>query len=42
MVADALLEADPLPLADALPPTISRGVSSLAGLSYGYSLTSLH
>jgi hypothetical protein len=32
---DVLLEADALPLAEALPPT-STGVSSLAGLSYGY------
>jgi hypothetical protein len=36
MLADALLEADALPLAGALPPPTSTGVSSLAGLSYGY------
>jgi hypothetical protein len=40
MLADALLEADALLLADALadavPPPMSTGVSSLAGSLYGY------
>jgi hypothetical protein len=36
MLADALPEADALLLADALTPLMSTGVSSLAGLSYGY------
>jgi hypothetical protein len=36
MLTDALLEADALLLADTLPPPTSTGVSSLAGLSYGY------
>jgi len=35
MLADALLEAEALLLAEALPPT-STGVSSLAGSLYGY------
>ena len=33
MLADALLEADALLLAEALPPPMSTGVSSLAGSS---------
>jgi hypothetical protein len=33
MLADALLEADALLLAEALPPLMSTGVSSLAGSS---------
>ena len=33
MLADALLEADALLLAEALPPPTSTGVSSLAGSS---------
>ena len=36
MLADALLEADALPLAEALLPLTSTGVSSLAGSLYGY------
>ena len=36
MLADALLEADALLLAEALTPLMSTGVSSLAGSSYGY------
>ena len=36
MLADALLEAEALLLADALPPPTSTGVSSLAGSLYGY------
>jgi hypothetical protein len=36
MLADALLEADALLLAEALPPPTSTGVSSLAGSLYGY------
>src|SRR5215218_8074500 len=36
LLADALLEAEALLLADALPPPTSTGVSSLAGSLYGY------
>ena len=36
MLADALLEADALLLAEALRPPTSTGVSSLAGSLYGY------
>ena len=36
MLADALLEADALLLAEALPLPTSTGVSSLAGSLYGY------